>query len=130
MNDKTIGTTLKNAREAAGLSLEYVSQFLSEKGHKAALKTMYGWENNKSLPRIDAFLDMCDLYKINDILVEFGYSSRHNVVEITEIKMQTELINAFHNLNDIGKDTALHQVKAMSGIHPKEEPPKKSNIHK
>jgi len=45
--------------------------------------------------------------------------------DITLDDFEHELLLAFRDLNDVGKETSLHQVKAMSGIHPKEEPLKK-----
>jgi len=118
MNDKTIGTTLRNAREKVGIKVPQVSEYLINKNHKAAIKTIYSWEKDKSMPDIDAFLDMCELYKIDDILQEFGYSdlSSDKVVDFPRSEQEKDMLIAFHKLNDTGKETAIHQVNSLSGI--------------
>ena len=68
-----IGSTLKNARKNVGMSVEDVSRFLNENEITVATKTIYGWENNFSMPSINIFLLLCKCYGIKDILKSFGY---------------------------------------------------------
>lgn len=52
--------TLKAARVNAGLTLEQV-----EKSTGYARKTLSSWENNKTVPRADKLLRLCNLYGIS-----------------------------------------------------------------
>lgn len=70
---KSIGKTLKNARKRNRLTIEDVQQFLSENEINSASKTIYGWENDFSMPNINIFLLLCKFYRIRDVLKTFGY---------------------------------------------------------
>ena len=71
---KTIGERLKDARISAGLSVQDVSARMIESGfEKASAKTIYSWESGNSKPATDYFLELCAIYKLNDILTAFGY---------------------------------------------------------
>lgn len=61
-----IGTGLRQAREAAGISVEEISKELESRGIKASKKTIYSWEGNNSQPTPYAFLYMCKRYGINN----------------------------------------------------------------
>ena len=52
--------TLKAARVNAGLTLEQV-----EKSTGYARKTLSSWENQKTVPRTDKLLKLCNLYGIS-----------------------------------------------------------------
>ena len=69
----SIGTTLKNERKNAGMTVEEVYHFLAENNINSATKTIYGWENDFSSPNIHTFLLLCKCYGIKDILKTFGY---------------------------------------------------------
>lgn len=66
-----IGSTLKNARKNAGMSVDDVACFLHKNEVSVATKTIYGWENDFSVPSVSTFLLLCELYGINDILNTF-----------------------------------------------------------
>lgn len=66
---------LRQKREQAGLSPEEVVDELEKRGISISVKTLYGYENGVSTPRVNAFIALCDIYKISDIMVEFGYTS-------------------------------------------------------
>lgn len=63
-------TKLIQAREAAGLKGGEVAKKLGKSGHT----TVSMWENDKSLPSLDDFVELCKLYGVtpNDIL---GFSA-------------------------------------------------------
>jgi len=127
---ESIGNTLKTARKKANYTVEDVSNILVKKGLKAGKNTVYSWENDNSMPTPDALLTLCKIYGISDILSVFGYSSENAApsMPLDGLSVQEyDLIMAFRELNDVGRETSLHQVKAMSGIHPRVEPTKKSN---
>ena len=66
---------LRQKREQAGLSPEEVVNELEKRGIPINVKTLYGYENGVSTPRVNAFIALCDIYKISDIMGEFGYKS-------------------------------------------------------
>lgn len=70
-----IGKTLKQYRNAAGISVKEISDLLTAKGFKASESTIYSWENNNSQPTPGALLVMCKAYGISDVLDAFGYGS-------------------------------------------------------
>lgn len=70
-----IGKTLKQCRNAAGISVKEISDLLTAKGFKASESTIYSWENNNSQPTPGALLVMCKAYGVSDILGTFGYGS-------------------------------------------------------
>lgn len=78
----SIGTTLKNARKNAGMTVEDVYNFLAENNINSAIKTIYGWENDFSYPGINTFLLLCKLYGIKDILETFGYGSTEKHISL------------------------------------------------
>lgn len=70
MNEK-YGAILRQARENADLSVEEVSVKLSALGFKVSPKTLYGYENDVSTPKISLFMTMCKLYRVTDIYSTF-----------------------------------------------------------
>lgn len=71
MQDK-FGVKLKREREAAGLSVEEVCTKLSALGFKISPKTLYGYENDVSAPKISLFMSLCKIYDVSDIYGTFG----------------------------------------------------------
>ena len=77
MEQSRIGEKLKEARIAAGLKVQEVSDILKQDGYeKASIKTVYSWESGNSQPSPDYFLKLCDLYHIDDVLETFGYKEK------------------------------------------------------
>lgn len=66
---------LRQKREQAGLTPEEVVGELKKRGFSINVKTLYGYENGVSTPRVNVFIALCDIYRISDIMGEFGYSS-------------------------------------------------------
>ena len=83
MKNPLIGERLKHYRKACKLSVEQVSELLSEI-QPVAPKTIYGWESGRTQPDADTLLRLCRIYEVNDILESFSYkTSRKNVFKLT-----------------------------------------------
>lgn len=106
---KSIGTILKSARKKAGLKIEDVQKMLLKNDIHLALKTIYGWENDFSMPNINIFLLLCKHYGIKDILKTFGYESKkekqyvyfceneYSIDELNDIQRYAEFIKGKRN---------------------------------
>lgn len=66
------GSMLRKARESSGLSAEEVCTKLSSLGFKISPKTLYGYENDVSAPKISLFMALCQMYEISDIYSSFN----------------------------------------------------------
>lgn len=71
MDSKIIADGLKRRRAELKLSIADVVFRMAEAGINVSPKTIYGWENNVSQPKVSAFLKLCDIYKIDDIIGYF-----------------------------------------------------------
>ena len=92
--ENSLSYQLKRFREHCNLSVEDVVAQLSEKGISISPKTLYGYENGVSLPKVSIFLALCDIYNITDPLYAFGYSSSHsNSLRLSD--QEFEMILAF-----------------------------------
>ena len=68
MKNNQIGIMLKKYRKLNALSVSDVVVQLQDKyGVNVAEKTVYGWESNQAHPTYDVFVELCDIYKINNI---------------------------------------------------------------
>ena len=70
-----IGKTLKQCRNAAGISVKEISDLLTAKGFKASESTIYSWENDNSQRATGALHVMSKAYGVSDVLDTFGYGS-------------------------------------------------------
>ena len=70
MSKESIAASLKRLRLKSGLTADEVGNIIGKNG-----KTVNGWENARSLPDVEIFLRLCDLYKVEDIMTEFGETS-------------------------------------------------------
>ena len=102
MNSLPLGL-LRQKREQAGLTPEEVVDELGKRGIPINVKTLYGYGNGVSTPRVNTFIALCDIYKISDIMGEFGYTS--------SIKLATG-VNEWHlvQLNDFFNATLLGKI--------------------
>jgi len=57
------------------LTPEEVVNKLAERSIPISVKTLYGYENGVSTPRVNTFIALCDIYKVSDIMSEFGYAT-------------------------------------------------------
>lgn len=99
-----IPTRLKTAREKEGLTVEQVVAMLSSRGHSISAKTLYGYENGVSSPKISIFMALCEIYGISDLLGEFGYGqisspaprlSAHEIDLVLAYRKQPQSIKDF-----------------------------------
>lgn len=67
-----IGAILRKEREKAGLTIEEVCLKLEAAGKKISPKTLYGYENDVSSPKISVFMSLCRLYEIDDVYGTFN----------------------------------------------------------
>lgn len=91
-----IGSLLKNKRKELKLSVKYVTEELSKYSINISEKTLYGWENNYRQPDADAFLVLCLIYNINDVLSYFSDAARSEEFS----KPEKELIKKYRLLTD------------------------------
>lgn len=77
MENKSIAGTLKAARAACGYTVEKVTKLLMENNSISVRpKTLYGYESGYSVPSVNVFLALCNIYGMRDILTEFGYADQ------------------------------------------------------
>lgn len=76
MSKEAISLKLKELRRKNKLTIEEVKHLLEERNINVAIKTIYGWESGQRLPNPDIFLNLCDIYDVNDILQEFEVVNR------------------------------------------------------
>ena len=66
---------LKAIRKKRGLKVSEVVQKLNSYGVDVAVKTVYGWEGGQANPSLQAFIALCSIYGIKDILQLFDEES-------------------------------------------------------
>lgn len=91
-----IGSLLKNKRKELKLSVKYVTEALSKYNINISEKTLYGWENNYRQPDADAFLILCLIYNITDVLSYFADTTHSEEISQSE----KELIKKYRVLTD------------------------------
>lgn len=99
-----IGATLKKYRNAAGMSVKEISDFLTQKGFKASESTIYSWENDNSQPTPGALLAMCKAYKIENVLQAFGFNGCNQEGNLCLDLHEMEHIKKYRKLDEYGKD--------------------------
>ena len=102
---RKIGDTLRESRISAGISVEQISDILTRKGYKASIKTIYSWENGNSSPNTDALLEMCDIYKIDNILATFGYDGYKEDGSLKLNLKENHIIEKYRSLDPHGQQT-------------------------
>jgi len=66
MSRETIAKNLKRLREQSGLTADQVGAMIGKSG-----KTVNAWENNRGQPDAEILIQLCDIYKVDNILDEF-----------------------------------------------------------
>lgn len=110
MKNENIAKVLKHYRKQNHLSVKEVAEKLKERSLIVAEKTIYGWESGQSQPDADTLLLLCDIYNIDDILGEFGYTDRTDFAItnyeqnlIIEYRKHPEVHKAIERLLEIKK---------------------------
>lgn len=66
---------LRTIRKKRGLKVSDVVQELHSYGIEVAVKTFYGWEGGQANPSLQAFIALCSIYGVKDILQLFDEES-------------------------------------------------------
>lgn len=66
MSRESIAKALKRLREQSNLTADQVGLLVGKSG-----KTVNAWENNRGQPDAEILMQLCDIYKVKDILAEF-----------------------------------------------------------
>lgn len=131
MNKKAfpISDILRQNRELAHLTIEDVVTKLKDKNIDISSKTLYGYENGVSTPKVNTFLCLCDIYGIQDIMGTFGYAS---CVATANNEWPIDLYNDFFNTDLLGKIYILlkNGVPSFEGYEEKLEHSFPSNSEK
>lgn len=79
-----VATLLRQYRSSCGLTIPNVAQLLKEKFDiEISEKTLYGYENGVSSPKITVFIALCTIYNVGNLSEELGYKT---AVSITNDK--------------------------------------------
>lgn len=98
-NPELMATTLRQLRQACGLTAKEVSVLLAHKGIDLSEKTILGYENGVSMPKVNTFLRLCELYKVPDIMAAFGYDGKTDASPL-----RNALLANFDRLNAEGQE--------------------------
>lgn len=106
MQNSNIARVLKFHRKLNHYSVREVSEQLTQGGYPAAEKTVYGWESGQAQPSADILMYLCKMYRISDILGEFGYQQKWSAEAETSVQMEVspleeELIRQFRAHEDM-----------------------------
>lgn len=129
MSKEYISSVLKNLRTKSGLTAEEVGNLIGKSG-----KTVNGWENGRSQPDAELLLQLCDIYKVNNILdtfIENRQSIKPLVVKdtiltthekevITSYRSKPEMQQAVDRLLGVEESKVVGQVfrAACNGKNP------------
>ena len=116
-----IGNTLRSLRESRGLSAKDVSELLYRNyGIEMEHGTLYNYEKGRSSPDIDRFLCLCMIYQCEDILYEFGYTTKKASAKQSTDEEQ-EVLTKYQSLPESGKDL----IRGALGIESEKKANKK-----
>ncbi len=90
MSRETIARVLKRLREQSGLTAEQVGIIVGKSG-----KTVNAWENNRGQPDAEILMQLCDIYKVGDILAEFRDDVNETSVSLSN--HEKNIIIAYRN---------------------------------
>ena len=108
----TLGKKLRQARIMKGLTVQQVSEMMINAGYKrTSAKTRYSWESGNTKPTPDYFLELCDIYEIDDILSEFGYKKTESPSNDNELSASFEL---FQSLNPEKQQETINFMKFLA----------------
>lgn len=117
MTKESISLTLRKLRERQKLSVKEVQEKLLLFNIDVSIKTIYGWESGKRLPDADTFLTLCDIYKSEDILSDFGYKrttlEQEKIAYIEDSRSEYMTVNAAHELPNASTEDKKHDDDIM-----------------
>lgn len=94
MSREHIANTLKRLRIESGLTADEVGEMIGKSG-----KTVNAWENNRGQPDAEILIQLCDIYKVDNILKEF--SGEKTSLSLTA--HEVDLIKSYRNHPDMQK---------------------------
>ena len=116
MSREYIAKALKRLRDQSGLTANQVGVLVGKSG-----KTVNAWENGRGQPDAEILMQLCDIYRVNDILAEFRESP--SISQITESKIEKSpaisdealmIAERFDSLSDTNKFVVRTLVLNMS----------------
>lgn len=114
-----ISCILKQKRNELGLTPQDVIAALKERGIEIKEKALYAYENGDNSPKVNTFIALCDIYKISDVMGEFGYSNQSCTVPLAtkSNEWSADQYNDFFNGSFLEKVYLLikHGVPSFAG---------------
>lgn len=98
MAKKKIGQILKDLRIDAGFSQKQAYEHLG-----IAQSTFSSWEVGKAEPPIGIVLELCELYKVDDVLKAFGYNGYNEDGTLMLNKYEVDLVEKYRTLDAHGQ---------------------------
>lgn len=96
MSREYIAQVLKRLREQRGLTADQVGEKIGKSG-----KTVNAWENNRGQPDAEMLMQLCEIYKVDNILDEFREDRK---IAITDANRERALLIGFRKLDNRGKE--------------------------
>lgn len=125
MSRETIAKSLKRLREQSGLTADQVGAMVGKSG-----KTVNAWENNRGQPDAEILIQLCDIYKVDNILDEFRDEhtnpftvSDHEKALIIAYRKKPDMQPAVDRLLGISDDpdtVRLYRAAKSTDDHPDE----------
>lgn len=97
MSEQSISIFLKQLRKTSGLSANEVVSQLKKYGIEISSKTLYGYENDASMPNANVFVALCRIYKCDNPMNVFGSPSMSS--------SEVEHIKKYRSLDSYGQET-------------------------
>lgn len=118
LNQADISFILKDERKRCNLSVDSVCEQLKQKGITISEKTLYGYENGVSKPKLETFLALCDIYGIRSIISALGFSysvPEGSTIPLEDIELRESLLNSFELLNTEGRKKLVGYAEDLLG---------------
>lgn len=112
-----VSAILRQHRESTGLSIPAVVGILNkEYDIQISEKTLYGYENGVSAPKINTFIALCTIYNVKSLSYEFGYPTSVCVTSDSN-DWAADMYDDFFNASILEKIFILikHGVPSFSG---------------
>ncbi len=112
MNDKfkDLGEILTKLRKKKHIRQADLAALLAERGVTVTNQAISKWETGKAIPNAIQFLNLCDIYGINDVLYYFSKGQAGGVVS----KMDGRRVNVFSGLNSDGRKMVFELIEVLS----------------
>ena len=124
MPAKSIGKTLKELRLKCGLSQKQAYEYIG-----VAQSTFSSWEVGKAEPPNEVFLQLCDLYNVDDILSTFGYDGYNEDGSIQLNMKEISTIEKYRFISEHSPDGAKNIDTILDREYSIAEQMKKQNEH-